>query len=308
MAEEASPVSYEDLAAIEDEFEEVDSEIMRKQYALSQTVYNKRADAVSKILHFWPLVIEQAPPEIDQYIQPQDSRIFSEHLKSIAISRPELDRDASNGNPRSMHIKFEFSTNEFFTNTSLEKTFWHRRAKDGWAGLVSEPVKVHWKKGKDLTEGLTDAAVALFGARKKVGDVTAKGLPEYTALERKVEHLNGANTSFFTWFGFATSGDAEAPTEEEDDAENDDQAVEVHEAGEEVAICLADDVWPNAIKYFMQAQEVGDMSDPEFEEDGHDEDEDDEDDEPVDIRSLVQGKDKGRMKDSNGPPTKKVKR
>ncbi|KAK5116200.1 hypothetical protein LTR62_008526 [Meristemomyces frigidus] len=344
MADDNPTISYEDLASIEDDFEEVDTEIMRKQYEISQPAYEKRAQAVAKIPTFWPLVFEQAPPEIDQYIQPADSQIINEHLESIEVNRIELDEDSSSGNPRSIRITFDFKPNEYFSDKSLSKTFWYRRAADGWTGLVSEPVKVHWKKGKDTTEGLNDGAHALFAARKKVGDMAGKGLPEYTALAKKLEHWNGSNTSFFTWFGFvsgrryvsaeeskqatehyqrkksarkddeqiaetdAKDDDDNDDDDDDDDAEDqDDQVVEVHEAGEDLAVGIAEDIWPNAIKYFTQAQEMGDMSDPEFEEDDED-DEEEGDDEPIDIRRLVQDTGNGRSRASDGPPAKRVKR
>lgn len=334
-----SPVSYEDLANLEDEFDQVDTEIMRKQYELSASVYARRSEAVRKIEHFWALVMEQSPPEVSQYIQPQDSRILAESLLGIEVRRPELDANGS-GNPRSISVTLDFKPNDDFEDTVIEKTFYHRRARDGWTGLVSEPVKIHWKHGRDPTEGLTDGAVALWEARKKVGDMGAKGLPEYTSLAKKVESWNGMNTSFFTWFGWVSSrrwvseeesmaanekheaererrrnGSGEGKELSEDvealedaEAELDDEAVEVHEAGEDVAVAFAEDIWPNAIKYFTQAQEDDEeMSDLDFE--GEDGDEDD-DDEPVDIRSLVQGG-KGRERDSlgnGGPPVKKQRK
>jgi hypothetical protein len=341
-----SPVSYEDLANLEDEFDQVDTEVMRKQYELSAAVYAKRTEAIKKIPNFWALVLEQSPPEVDQYIQPEDSRILAESLLSIEVRRPELDIKGS-GNPRSISVKFEFKPNEAFEDTVLEKTFWHRRSRDDWTGLVSEPVKIHWKEGKDLTEGLTDGAVALWEARTKIGDMSAKGLPEYTSLKKKVESWNGMNTSFFTWFGWVSSrryvsaeesaeanekheairelrkaapegiknpvsegfpkGDDELEAEE---AELDDEAVEVHEAGEELAIAFAEDLWPNAIKYFTQAQEVEEMSDVDFEDDEDEDSAEEGDNEPIDIRSLVQeGKGRGRESLGNGgPPSKKQKK
>lgn len=307
---------------------------VRKQYDLTASVYAKRAEAVSKIPNFWPLVIEQAPPEIDQYIQPQDSRILAENLINVEVRRPELDVKGS-GDPRSLYFKFEFKPNDDFEDAVLEKTFWYRRAKDGWTGLVSEPVRINWKTGKDVTEGLTDMARALFEARTKTGDMAAKGLPEYTALKKKVEHWNGMNTSFFTWFGWVSgrrwvseeenseaneeyaalrdrrkAGDkVQFPEEAANDAEvtpEDDEAVEVHQAGDELAMSFAEDLWPNAIKFFTQAQEIEEMSDEDFEEDDMDEDDAVEGDEqPVDIRSLVQGK--SRPSNGGGPPSKRRK-
>ena len=357
-AEEPPPVLYEDLAAIEDEFEEVDTEIsssfqrkntrddtantetVRKQYALSESIFFKRSAIASKIPNFWPLAIEQAPLEIDNFIQQQDSRLFAESLIDFEIRRPELDIKRS-GNPRSISMKLEFKPNSDFEDIVLEKTFWHRRARDGWTGLVSQPVKISWKEGKDLTEGLTDGAVALWEARKKMGDMTAKGLPEYTALKKKAGTWNGANTSFFTLFGFVSGrrwvsaqeseeanqkyaaekerrkagektvvSDEVADAEAEAEMKLDDEDVEVHEAGEELAIAFAEDLWPNAIKYFTQAQDVEEeMSDIDFEEDEDDAESGDE--QPVDIRALVQ-ESKGRSRESAGsagaPPSKKIKK
>ncbi|KAK4544208.1 hypothetical protein LTR36_004418 [Oleoguttula mirabilis] len=332
MAEDISPISYEDLAEIEDAFAEVDDEILRRQYDLSRPLYEKRAQAVAKIPSFWPLVMEQAPMEIEDCITHQDSAIFAEHLTNLTVTRPDIE-DGKKGNPRSVNIKFEFSPNEHFTDRVLEKRFWYRRASDGWTGLVSEPVKVNWKKGKDSTDGLTSAAVALWNARKKVGDLTAKGLPEYRALEKKVEHWNGANTSFFTWFGWVSGrryvsaeesekasqeyaarkearkhgerSEAESPEDKDEEEPEDDSLVEVHQQGEEIAACLAEDVWPNAIRFFTQAQELDDDPEADFEDD--DLDDEDDVDEPIDIRSLVQDKEKGRSRDSSGPPSKKIK-
>lgn len=237
------------------------------------------------------------------------------------------------GDPRSLHFKFEFKPNEYFEDTTLEKTFWYRRAKDGWTGLVSEPVRINWKTSKDLTEGLTDMARALFEARTKTGDMTGRGLPEYTALRAKVQNWNAMNTSFFTWFGWISgrrwvseeesikaneeyaalkekrkAGEKvqlpEEAAEEAEELPEDDEAVEVHQAGDELAISLAEDLWPNAIKFFTQAQEIEEMSDEDFEVDDMDA-EDDDDDQPVDIRGLVQGK--GRPSNGGDPPPKRRK-
>ncbi len=311
---------------------------VRRQYELSKPLYAKRSEAIKKIPNFWPLVLEQVPLEVDQYIQPHDSVVLAESLLSLQVNRQELDADSSKGNPRSFTIRMEFGPNSAFEDTVLEKQFWYRRAKDGWTGLMSEPVKINWKAGKDPTQGLTDGAVTLFEARKKVGDMTATGLPEYTALKKKVEHWNGQNTSFFTWFGWVSgrrwvsSEESEeaikqykdarekrsvgdkitlAPevmeaVDDQDEAE-DDSRVEVHETGEDLAIAFAEDVWPNAIKYFTSAQEEDEeISEADFE------DTDGEEDEPIDIRALIQDKGaKGRSRESNGdmgPPPKRPKK
>lgn len=302
---------------------------VRTQYELSADVYAKRAQAVARIPHFWPLVLEQAPPEIDQYILPQDSRIFGESLINLEVRRPELGGNKGLGDPRSLAFKFEFRPNDDFEDAVLEKTFWYRRASDGWTGLVSEPVKINWKSGKDITQGLTDMAKALFDARRKAGNMTATDLPEYTALRNKVESWNALNTSFFTWFGsvsgrrYVTEEESNKANEEhaalkakraagetvefpEETESDDDEAAEVHQGGDELAISIAEDLWPNATRFFTQAQEIEEMSDADFEED---EDEDDEDG-AVDIRALVRDKSGSSRaaRHADEPPNKKLKR
>lgn len=306
---------------------------VREQYRITRPLYAARQETMGRIPNFWPLVFEQAPPEIDQYIQTDDSRVLADSLESILVSRPELDASggSSSGNPRSLRIRFAFKPNDDFEDRELVKDFWWRRARDGWTGLVSEPVRIRWKPGRDLTRGLSDRACELFAARRKTGDMTSRGLPEYTALRKEVESWNARNTSFFTWFGWVSDrrfvsaeesdeanrkfgelkerrkrGDkAEMPEHRDEDMEgNDDTEVEAMDAGEDLAICIAEELWPSAIRYFTEAQESEDMSELDFEED---EDEEDDDGLPVDIRSLVQPQSKGRPQ-GGAPPAKRQKK
>lgn len=254
---------------------------VRKQYVQSAPVYEKRQQVTSKIPNFWPLVFEMAPTEIDHYIQPTDSEIIGNCLTSLDVKRFEVpvgsDKASQGGEPRSLQFRFEFSENDFFTNRVLEKKFWYRRSKDGWSGLVSEPVKINWKKGKDPTHGLMDGATKLWDARKKAGDMNKRDLKEYAALAKLMENWSGDNTSFFTWFAFVCAGPSYVTAEESAEAteklnelkekfkkgekieEDEDEEpidleppMEVHEAGDDLANLIAEDLWPGAIKYFSK--------------------------------------------------------
>jgi len=324
MAQE-STVTYEELIQLEYEFDDVDLQILRQQYQLSKPLYKKRQALISKIENFWPLVFEQSPPEVDQYIQPSDSQVFAECLKGLEVERFEIDAEPNSGmSPRSFSIRMEFADNEWFEDKVLEKKFYYRRASDGWTGLVSEPVKIHWKDGKDLTGGLTDAAVKLWEATQKAANGAAEGKTSSQRAEvmKLLEKSQDGPPSFFTLFGFvserryvtaeesaeATKAEIErrkkkAAGEQVEDVEQEEgdehMEVEVCNYGDDLATVLAEDVWPNAIKYFTTAQEMDedDVSEMDFEE------EDDESDEELDIRSLVKGKRKG---DRTGetPPSK----
>ena len=184
---------------------------VRKQVLLTAPLYSRRSKTISQIPNFWPLVLEQAPPDIDQYIQPSDSALLLSSLQNLSVSHFEIDsEDGSRGDPRSVSIRFEFAENEYFEDTVLEKKFWHRRSRDGWSGLVSEPVPIKWKKDRDLTGGLLDMVVKAWeadrAASKSMGSgvVKSKGglSPEQKALKKKIENTGMGGLSFFAWFGF----------------------------------------------------------------------------------------------------------
>jgi hypothetical protein len=170
----------------------------------------------------------------------------------------------------------------------LEKKFWFRKTKD-WEGLVSEPVKINWKKDKDLTGGLTDAACKLAEVRKKLSADTSSGAArkeetktkEYKKLAQKIETSADASVSFFGLFSFVSGyrwvseqeseqavkeekerfekirrGEKVDQEDEDDEDPQDYQEVEVFPGGDEVATIIAEDMWPNAIKYYSTSARI----------------------------------------------------
>lgn len=247
---------------------------VRKAEAIKGPLYKKRTEFVAKVPHFWSLVFEQCPPEVENFIQPTDSEVFADCLETFEVSRFEV--DDPNGSPRSFSLKFGFAENEWFEDKTLEKKFWYRHTQD-WDGLVSEPVKISWKKGKDLTGGLTDAAVKLHEARKNTTDRKKEmALPEYKDLAKKIETATDASVSFFGLFAFVSgyrwvspeesaeavkkdketlaklrAGEKVEEEEDEDDEDPQDyQETEVFPGGDEVATIIAEDMWPNALRYY----------------------------------------------------------
>ena len=248
-------------------------------------MYEKREKTVSQIPNFWPLVLEQAPADVDQYIHPTDSAVFLTSLKNISVSHFEVE-DGAKGDPRSVAIKFEFEENEYFEDTVLEKKFWYRVAKDGWTGLVSEPVPIKWKEGKDLTDGILDLVVKVWEQDRTAvgadGAFKPKKIEEFSpdekALKEKLAQTGLGGLSFFTWFGYRgprvsaeesraalekereerrlrAEGKKEKEDKEDEEEEDEDEslALEIFPDGEELAIAIAEDLWPNAIKYFSKS-------------------------------------------------------
>ncbi|KAI8176203.1 putative nucleosome assembly protein [Colletotrichum sp. SAR 10_77] len=269
-------VTYEELADIEREFEQVETEMLRRQYELSRPLYEKRAAIVAKIPNFWALVFEQSPPEIDEYIQPQDAALLLASLKNISVSRFELE-NGQNGDPRSIAIRFEFGDNEHFEDKVLEKKFWWRTSEN-YTGLVSEPVNINWKAGKDLTDGLLTAVQKVWAQGGPV--LSGKGkpapTPEAQALKAKIEETGMGGVSFFCWFGYvgkrisaeesaafaAKEADefnrrkagekVEEKADEEDDDEEDEFEYEIFPDGDDIATAIAQDLWPDALTYFSK--------------------------------------------------------
>jgi hypothetical protein len=200
-------------------------------------------------------------------------------------------KDTPHGDPRSVAIRWEFAANEYFEDAILEKKFWYRRARDGWNGFVSEPVPIAWKKGKDLTGGLLDLVCKAWEIEQKLKDSKTKAAngtaedkelsPEHKALRKKIDQTGMGGLSFFAWFGFigrkisaeesaeSTRKEAEARARskrgekisveeqqrEEDEAEEEeiDLSLEIFPDGDDLALAIKDDLWPEAIKYFSKS-------------------------------------------------------
>ncbi|TVY39821.1 putative nucleosome assembly protein [Lachnellula occidentalis] len=310
---EETPVSYEDLAAIERDFDNVETEIIRKQTELTTPLYASRQKTLSTIPNFWPLVLEQAPPDIDQYIQPSDSALLLSSLTSFSVSRFEAPTE-----PRSISLRFEFSDNEYFEDAVLEKRFWYRRAGDGWQGLVSEPVGIKWREGRDLCGGLLGLVERAYASCPSASAANKKEERKVTAeqkeLAKTIENTGMGGLSFFAFFGFigrrisaeenavavqeAGKGGVRAAEDGDEGEDMDDleldMSLEIFPDGEELALAFADDLWPGAIKYFTQAQEQDALSDADFEDS----------DAEIEIDDLDQQED-GADDDADARPTKK---
>ncbi|KAK6850805.1 hypothetical protein PG987_000439 [Apiospora arundinis] len=273
------PAVIKELQQFEDAISDVDLEIAAKQWLMTKDIFAKRQASIAKIPGFWSVVFDKA-----------------QALTAINVDRPEIPAGASTtdtgidkfGEPRSMTITFHFKENDFFTDSVLAKTFYYRYGNDGSTGLVSEPIKINWKAGKDVTEGLSDAAysfwqaqkadasqqldAALSGEARKARDAKAREMPQYKALAAMIEEKEMGATSFFNFFSYrgrwtsaAESVQAKAEAmakrakagevdEEEDEEEEEfpEEHVETFPPGHDVAVTIGDDIFPSAIDYFLE--------------------------------------------------------
>ncbi|KAG6191610.1 hypothetical protein E4U36_007186 [Claviceps purpurea] len=279
---------HEKLDIIDDEYEPVEHEILRFEDKMTRDWIAKRAKVISEIPDFWTYVFEAAPPEIATYIQPTDADIVTD-LKNLTVERFEL----PNGHPLSFSLKFEFSENGYFENSVLEKKFWWRCAKDGQESYVSEPVEIKWKPGKDLTNGLLDLAKKVY-EEDKAGKHD-RNSPAKEALIKKLDDVNIATVSFFNMFGYRgryiTAEESAAafmeleekrkarkegkpPVEQmEDDDDDDEYDFEILHNAEDLALAIAEDLYPNATRYFRMGEQLIMKADIDFDDEDDDTDE-----------------------------------
>ncbi|KAG6233191.1 hypothetical protein E4U26_002976 [Claviceps purpurea] len=280
--------SHAKLDIIDDESDQVELEILRIKDKMTRDLYAKRAEVISEIPDFWYYVFEAAPPEITTYIQRTDFSIVAD-VKNLTVERFEL----PNGHPRSFSLKFEFSENGCFENSVLEKKFWWRCAKDGQESYVSEPVEIKWKPGKDLTNGLLDLAKKVY-EEDKAGKHDQNS-PAKEALIKKLDDVNIATVSFFNMFGYRgryiTAEESAAafmeleekrkarkegkpPVEEmEDDDDDDEYDFEILHNAEDLALAIAEDLYPDAIRYFRRGEQLVMKADIDFDDFDDDTDE-----------------------------------
>jgi len=282
--------------------------VRTKEFNL-QSLYSRRKALLDRLPDFWPTVFGSGPEEIQQFFSPDDLALLA-FLKSFSVERYQIN-SADKGEPRSLRFTFEFAPNKFLQDTKLVKEFEYQPREDGPGSLVSKPVPIKWtSKKQDVTHGLLDAAVELYHAEEalqlKSGDnvidiVDRESLWQHEKLREKLVTLDEdeeKQPSFFNWFGFrgavnpdvskkaAANGAGGADREDEDEDDVEEMLeVEIFPAGEEVAIALAEELWTDAMDYFMAAQE----EDGGF--DGFDDGENgDDDDEDVDVPALVEAK------------------
>ncbi|PLB51960.1 hypothetical protein P170DRAFT_401736 [Aspergillus steynii IBT 23096] len=256
---------------LEQKFARAEVDQIRNGVTRFRPLLKERDEAIAKSAlkdSFWIQVFANSPPDIDEYVLESDAAVLGTALKNVLVERFEVD-DKGQGEPRSFRLTLEFRTadNDHFENEKLVKEFhWRKQItrspsgkKRTWEGLVSEPVRINWKPGKDLTKGLLDAACDLADAEKKSkGD--RKDLPEFAKLQSKIEEaaeanneegkdaddddfslgqLSPAGTSFFSLFGYrgrtVSAEESQAATKEDDerfekllkgeqvDEENDDE-------------------------------------------------------------------------------------
>jgi nucleosome assembly protein 1-like 1 len=211
------------------------------------------AEKAVGIPEFWLQVFKNSEV-VSELIKEQDEEVLK-HLIDVRITMQ------NEGEQRGFTIEFEFTTNEYFTNTVLTKSYELRTGPDeqeplsyeGPEIVKSKGCDIQWNKGKNVT-------LKMVKKRQK-----HKNRGTIRVVTKEIQ-----TDSFFNFFTPPTV--PEGPDAELEDSEE----MNLLAADFEIGHMLRDSIVPKAVLYYTG--EVGDEDDGEFDEDEEDEDDDDDDD------------------------------
>lgn len=161
-------LSIEKLQEIQDELEKINEEasdkvleVEQKYNEVRKPVYDKRSEIIKAIPDFW-LTAFMSHPALCDLLSEEDQKIFK-HLSSLEV---EDFKDVKSG----YSITFNFSSNPYFEDTKLTKTFTF--LDEGTTKITATTIK--WKEGQ--------------------------GIPNGVAHEKKGSKRPHEEESFFSWF------------------------------------------------------------------------------------------------------------
>ncbi|UJR08120.1 hypothetical protein I4U23_012397 [Adineta vaga] len=212
----------------------------------------KEEEKTVGIPEFWLQVFKNSDV-LSELIKEQDEDVLK-HLSDVRIVMK------NEANEKGFTIEFEFTPNDYFTNTVLTKFYELRTGPDeheplsyeGPEIIKSKGCEIQWNKGKNVT-------MKMVKKRQK-----HKNRGTIRVVTKEVQ-----TDSFFNFFTPPTvPEDADAEIEDSDE-------MRMLAADFEIGHMLRDSIVPKAVLYYTG--EVGDEDDGEFDEDEEDEDDEDDD-------------------------------
>ncbi|CAF0825911.1 unnamed protein product [Rotaria sordida] len=216
----------------------------------------KEEEKAVGIPEFWLQVFKNSDV-LSELIKEQDEPVLK-HLVDVRITMQDEPQQ------KGFTIEFEFTSNEYFSNTILTKSYELRTGPDeheplsyeGPEIVKSKGCEIQWSKGKNVT-------VKMVKKRQK-----HKNRGTIRVVTKEVQ-----TDSFFNFF-------TPPNVPEELDAElEDSDEMRMLAADFEIGHMLRDSIVPKAVLYYTG--EAGDEEDGDYDDDDEDEDEDDDDDEDL---------------------------
>lgn len=215
--EEKLSKTLTELAKCEQAMGEAERDIEIYRIKKTQSIYADRRAITSAVPKFWYIVLAEND-SFGEYIRPEDFK-YLEFITDIYVHYHVADRK-DESLYRDFSISMTFS-DEFGTipSQTLTKSF-KVEVVDGEEELTSEPVSVIWP------QELSDICPAKIKENKEAD--------KYSADEKK-RYRQGMKT-FFAWFEWT----GKRPAKE-------------FKSGDDLTRLIAEDLFPNSVKYYVEA-------------------------------------------------------
>lgn len=226
-------LSLDKLGDWEKEMSQVEREAEIYRIKKTQPMYAKRRSILKEIPKFWYIVLAENDDFAD-YISPDDLK-YLEYIDDIYVYYPIVDDEA--GHFKDFNITVTFGKNPYIPEQEITKKFKIVIQEDGDERIVSESVEVKWPH--ELSK-INPSVIKEKYKGKDKKDISAKDKKNYR-LGMK---------SFFSWFNWT----GEKPGKE-------------FRNGEDLATLLSEDLYLNALKYYIIALSPDEDDDANDEED-----------------------------------------
>lgn len=226
-------LSLDKLGDWEKEMSQVEREAEIYRIKKTQPMYAKRRSILKEIPKFWYIVLAENDDFAD-YISPDDLK-YLEYIDDIYVYYPIVDDEA--GHFKDFNITVTFGKNPYIPEQEITKKFKIVIQEDGDERIVSDSVEVKWPH--ELSK-INPSVIKEKYKGKDKKDMSAKDKKNYR-LGMK---------SFFSWFNWT----GEKPGKE-------------FRNGEDLATLLSEDLYLNALKYYIIALSPDEDDDANDEED-----------------------------------------
>lgn len=213
--------SLNDLSAWEKDMDKVEKEADVYRLKLAQPMYDKRRSILKKIPKFWYIILAEND-EFSEYVSPDDLK-YLEFIDDIYVHYPVVEEEIGKRtyNPRDFDITISFKKNSMIEEQIVTKCFKVVVDDNGEEHLESQPVEITWP------QELSKINPHLIKERTNGGkNMTSDDKKKYRAGMK----------SFFSWFAWT----GKKPGKE-------------FRNGEDLANLISEDIFINALKYYIVA-------------------------------------------------------
>ncbi|KAH3680114.1 hypothetical protein WICMUC_000515 [Wickerhamomyces mucosus] len=214
---------------------EIEDELERAERSAGKSTHIQNLD------RFWNIVLSQHP-EFAEYIRSQDFT-YLESIKDIFVSWDAANSDDTNVDPGNFSITFVFNGTDDFQEQTVVKNFWIEKIDSEEAVTKRKASKdasedENYGNNFDETERLVSEIAHIIWP-KSYDTINPSKISDKKSSEGKKNYRAGMK-SFFGWFKWT----GRKPGKE-------------FPHGEELAKLFSDDIFPNAVKYYTEAQRDG---------------------------------------------------